>query len=497
MTARVLPRLKLKSGFVRDMLHGHAVLGLSFAALIYVVCLSGTIVVFYFELRSWETPEVPVVQTVSPELVSSALEEAVTKGEDVEGLHIHLRFPREAYPRLTVEVEGGNGERRFWVARPEGGLVPSVEAPFTDFMSGLHVYLHQPGIAGSSIIGLSGILTIAALISGVLSHPRMFKDAFKLRWGGARRVQEADLHLRLGVWALPFHFIVSLTGALLGLAGLFVGVIAFAALDGDMEKLGPLFSPGQVVREGTAPAPLPDTARIFAAAAEAAPSSHITDIELDRPGTAGQTVAVTAVDPRALSYGDVYVFSGDGTLLQRSEMRALSAGQKMLHYISQLHFGWFGGWPVKLAYVLLGLALTVITVNGVSIWLAKKRAKGLPELLWERVWPCFVWSQPLGFAVCASLSLAGFGGDFFVPLWLGVTAAALLAGALWQSGKVGAWVRVLAGLALMGVVCFHALRYPAWQDGEAVLLINAVSIITALCIIIPPAYRGFLLRRPA
>ena len=38
-----------------------AALGLAFAALIYVVCLSGTLTVFLYEFQRWEQPDAPRV----------------------------------------------------------------------------------------------------------------------------------------------------------------------------------------------------------------------------------------------------------------------------------------------------------------------------------------------------------------------------------------------------------------------------------------------------
>jgi hypothetical protein len=34
-----------------------------------------------------------------------------------------------------------------------------------------------------------------------MAHPRIFKDAFRLRIGGSVRLEQADLHNRLSVWA--------------------------------------------------------------------------------------------------------------------------------------------------------------------------------------------------------------------------------------------------------------------------------------------------------
>ena len=49
-----------------------------------------------------------------------------------------------------------------------------------------------------------------------------------------------------------------------------------------------------------------------------------------------------------------------------------------------LHFGWFAGLPVKIAYLLLGFALCAVTWSGVTIWLARRRDKGRPAPGWER-----------------------------------------------------------------------------------------------------------------
>ena len=100
-------------------------------------------------------------------------------------------------------------------------------APWTEFIAELHMQLHLPRTWGLYLVGLTGVALFSSLISGLLSHPRY--QGRILRWGGSRRLQEADLHNRLGVWGLPFHVVVSVTGALLGLSSLIVGVLALAA----------------------------------------------------------------------------------------------------------------------------------------------------------------------------------------------------------------------------------------------------------------------------
>ena len=47
-------------------------MGLAFAALIYVVCFSGSIAVFTYEFTRWEQPERPVLHAVSPAAADAA-----------------------------------------------------------------------------------------------------------------------------------------------------------------------------------------------------------------------------------------------------------------------------------------------------------------------------------------------------------------------------------------------------------------------------------------
>ena len=44
---------KIPAKFVASVLAGHSTLGLTFAALIYIVCFSGTVAVFANELLRW------------------------------------------------------------------------------------------------------------------------------------------------------------------------------------------------------------------------------------------------------------------------------------------------------------------------------------------------------------------------------------------------------------------------------------------------------------
>ncbi len=324
------------------------------------------------------------------------------------------------------------------------------------------------------------------MISGLLSHPRIFKDAFALRRGGSKRLQEADLHNRLGVWGLPFHVVVSLSGALLGLSTLIVGVLAMAAYDGDSDAaFSVILGPRATAEE--AAAPVPDVAAMMRQVQAAKPAAQFTSVQIDHVGRAGQVVHLGMRTPGHVALGNTYYFKGDGTPLGDGGLETGGVGQQILGVLQPLHFGWFGGFPIKIAYGVLGLALTIITHTGVTIWLARRRDKGRPAPGWEKVWAAVGWGQPVAIAAGAIAALY-VDASFILGIYLAVVVAALLLAAVMpNAGFLERVLRLLGSLAMIGAVDAHVA---AWGIGAAdamAWIVNGVIVATAICLAYPLA----------
>lgn len=486
--ARTRKRPLLPPDFVRAMLAGHSALGIAFAALIYVVCITGTVSVFVNELRRWEQPDAPVlVAAPTAQAVATALAQGHARALAEGAAHdMFLIGPGgSAGARLSVLYRGETPDAEgAWLADAEGRLVAPLHAPWSEFISHFHATLHLPGTWGLFLVGLVGVTLLSSLISGILSHPRIFRDAFALRWGGSRQLQEADLHNRLGVWGLPFHFVVSLTGALLGLSTLIVGVLALAAYEGNSEKafaaiLGPM------AREDDRPAPLPDIPAMIRQVEATHPRATFASVNIQHVATAGQVVHLGMSTPGHLPLANVYYFDGTGRAMGDGGLESGGMGQQILGALQPLHFGWFGGMPVKIAYGVLGLALSVIAHNGITIWLARRRAKGRPSPGLEKLWSAVAWSQPLAFAVTA-------GAAFFLPegalvaVYLGTTAAALAGSRLARSeAAIAGILRLTAAAAITGVVILHLVLMRARLDDAMALYVDAAFLAAAALIAVP------------
>jgi len=466
---------KVPADFVRAMLAGHSALGLAFAALIYLVCFSGSIAVFTQEFQRWEQPAGPVLHAVSPEAVDAAV--GATLARTPQAHELLVRLPEPANPRLTVRSEDAGGEAHVYVADQAGRLAAEARTPWSDFQAELHTVLHLPRAWGGFVVGLTGVALLSSLISGVLSHPRVFRDAFALRWGGSKRLQEADLHNRISVWGLPFHLVVSLTGAFLGLTTIIVGVLALATFKGDASQAYALFR-GPTVRDDPRPAQRMDVGLALRAVASRYPDARPTYIYIEHPGERGQHASVNLATDGRLSRGETVVVDGAGKILGEVGYESGSVGFRVLSAMTPLHFGWFGGWPVKVAYVLLGLGLTAVTASGVAIWLARRRDKGRPAPGWERLWVAFAWSQPLAYAISALTAL-------FLPVtpvlvWgvgtLLASATALLA----PPPVISVRLRLATMAALTALACAHVARHRGHLADPVALAVDAGLMLAAV-----------------
>ena len=147
-------------------------------------------------------------------------------------------------------------------------------------------------------------------------------------------------------------------------------------MGGSLERAyEPLFGAQPVPDAGVAP--IPDVGAALIAMRTASPSVKPVSITVPAPGTRGQEIQVLATHPHRLIYGETYRFDDHGHLLGRARLSDGPAGQQAVASVYGLHFGNYGGVAVELAYLLFGTALCVVTATGPSIWLHKRRRRGL------------------------------------------------------------------------------------------------------------------------
>ena len=470
---------KASSIRVARALEAHSVLALALGGLIYILALTGSILVFNHDLQRWEQPAVPEMETISPEAAAKAAK-TVFESEDSPTTHLYINFPQPDLPRTVITTD-----TQAFFANADGSIHSVEHFPWTQFLLDLHYYLHLPQILGLTIVGALGAMLIALSMSGLLAHPRIFKDAFTFR-RGADRVAKVDLHNRLSVWTLPFHFSNALTGAILGLASIFAFAIAIAGFGGDTGKVfDPIFGSEPIPNEASAP--LASIQKPLEYMQTEYPDLLPAYFILHDPGTAGQHSSVIAEHADRLIFGEYYNFNAEGAYQGNLGISDGTLGQQIIGSVYNVHFGNWGGLPVKLAYLIFGLALCFIIASGLGIYFRKRRDKGHPAPRLESAWEGLIWGTPFMLALTLFVSSVMQAEAFMLaPLfWLGSIVICII-GAIIANQHIMVRVgRIGSGAATLIAVFGHAflnidgITSSIWWSGTISLSIVGITLVTS------------------
>jgi uncharacterized iron-regulated membrane protein len=221
-------------------------------------------------------------------------------------------------------------------------------------------------LPGELLLGTMGLLLAASLVSGTVVYvPFMRRLAFgTVRKNRSRRVRWLDTHNMIGVVTLGWLMVVGLTGVVNTLATPITALwqrdqlAAMVAEDGNMAPPKRLASLDAAMR----------TARA------AAPGMDLSFIAF--PGTAYSTKRHYALFMRGdtpLTKHLVRPVLVDASTGRLAGTRALPWYGKLLFLSQPLHFGNYGGIPLKIIWALLDIAAIAVLGSGIYLWIGRRR----------------------------------------------------------------------------------------------------------------------------
>lgn len=474
---------KSSSVRVAQSLEAHSVIALAIGGLIYILALTGTLSIFNHEIQRWEQPGAPEMSTISPEAAAKAAS-TVFLSEETPSSHLYINFPQADLPRTVITTD-----TQAFFATAEGELAGPEHFPWTEFLLDLHYYLHLPHTFGMIFVSALGALLIGLSLSGFLAHPRIFRDAFTFR-RGAGRLTLADLHNRLSVWTAPFHISNALTGAILGLAGPLAFVIAAASFDGDTSKVfSPIF--GSEPEANEALAELANVAGPLAYMAETHQNLIPTNLILHDPGTEGQHFSIIAQHSDRLVFGEYYNFDASGSFLGTTGIADGTIGQQIAGSVYNVHFGNWGGIPVKLAYLIFGLALCTITASGLNVYFARRREQGRAAPRLEAGWAGVVWGAPAALALTLLASVTGLleGTWLVTAFWLTLLIVIVASVTSGNKQRYNKAMRLVTALLLVLAVLSHGILNWESLGSQAVLVVSLATLFTSAAFYISTVQR--------
>jgi len=250
---------------------------------------------------------------------------------------------------------------------------PDVTGRFTYIMLKLHTDMFA-GLPGKLFLGLMGILFCVAIISGIVVYaPSMRKLKFgTYRQDRPRIVRWLDVHNLAGILVVVWTLVVGFTGVINTWADLVIKIWQFGQL-AEMtaqykDKPPPASYASLDVAVETVRRAEPDMKPAFVAFPGSIFSSrnhYAIFMRGDSPLTS-----------RLLKPALVDVETG-----QLTDRRALPWYVATLLLSQPLHFGDYGGMPLKVAWAALDLITIAVLCTGLYLWLRRRKARVSVERL--------------------------------------------------------------------------------------------------------------------
>lgn len=190
--------------------------------LLYAIFLTGTLSFFQNEISVWMKPETHQSVAPSSQIVQTqvAVDYLQTKAPNAGSWTITLPNARQTTTDLNIRKQGEDlqarrGGERISIDSQTGEEIKARDTRGGGFLYRFHFELYGlDRIWARWIVGFATMLMMVAIISGIITHKKIFKDFFTFRSGKGQR-SWLDAHNATAVFALPFHIMITFSGLLL------------------------------------------------------------------------------------------------------------------------------------------------------------------------------------------------------------------------------------------------------------------------------------------
>lgn len=365
----------MKESFRQSMAWLHTWSGLLLGWLLFVMFACGTSAYFQEEITRWMQPEVR--GTSEPDAAAiSAVRWLAVHGQGSSDWYITLPGTRSAVTSVYWEPREGAPPHLSTEARlaADGKPLIARDTGGGYFLYRFHFDLHyMPVIWARYLVGLAAMFMLVAILSGIVTHKKIFADFFMLRFGKGQR-SWLDAHNVTAVLALPFHLMITYTG-LVTLDNQLAPAPVAALYNTRKAFYAEAFPEIAISGAAGHAAQLAPIGPMLAEAHRQWGPVSIGSIHITHPGDSAARVSIGASPAASMNArGRSLDFDGvSGQLI--SPARQAGGARSVEGVMIGLHAGRYADGPLRWLYFLSGLGGTIMVATGLVLWTIKRRAR--------------------------------------------------------------------------------------------------------------------------
>ncbi|MVW77793.1 PepSY-associated TM helix domain-containing protein [Bordetella sp. 02P26C-1] len=369
-------------GFRQAMAWLHTWAGLIMGWILFAMFLTGTLAFFRPEMTTWMRPELPAQHRVvaADHAADMAQRYLAQHAPDATRWYIDLPSARAPYLSVLYQVPkpapGTRGFKRVTLDPQTGQEVTARETRGGDFLYRFHFELEIGPPWGRWLASIAGMFMLIAILSGIVTHKKIFKDFFTFRPAKGGQRAWMDGHNALSVLGLPFHLMITFSGLLIFVAMLLPAGIN-AAYDYPRQYSEERFPGLAPQKAAPGEAPLLPLGKFVTAAQSLWQGGIAGAVIVANPSKPNAIVSVQRSSEEKVSYArnppSVQFDGVTGKLLKHHEDNgpAVTAADTVIG----LHLGFFAQPVLRWLYFIVSLAGTAMVGTGLVLWVVKRRQK--------------------------------------------------------------------------------------------------------------------------
>ncbi len=409
--------------------HTHTISGIIICALLYVIFFAGSFSFFKDDIAAWQKNKSYVANrsTVKHDfnhILDSLAQHRKLKGRDLtftmarHGMSAYVAITPSQDSIITKEAKAlakkkpAKKPERKRRGRGRGGdddsgffnydFAQKKEADYSsgydmgEFLYRLH-FLAQLNVVpirlgapfGYLLAGIVSFIFIFALITGLMLHwKKIISNFFTFRPWSKWKTVWTDAHTALGVIGFPFQLLFAITGMVLIVNSFLITPYAKFLYQGDSEKLYQKLEYSDTSKFEYTYRPLPlntsfDLNTYLAKVEKKWGGSKISLISIKNYQDSNMHLVVQSKSNPDRGFAGsgkiIYRVHDQKVLYEVSPTEHSSYIDKVKALVYHLHFGDFGGRPLRVMFFVLGLMGCVVIISGILIWLVARDKNNVPK----------------------------------------------------------------------------------------------------------------------